>query len=104
MDFLQTLSFLLIYIVLPASVIALVVYLIFLVKQITVSTKNMDKITTDLEHKLAMLDEPVEAVVNIFDGVSQVMGIANATVAGFSAFAGRKARKTRKNKRREEDY
>lgn len=99
MEFFEILSFLLIYVLLPASGIALVVYLILLVKQMTSSLKSMDKITTDLEHKLALLDEPIENIVNISDTIIKAWGVATSVFTGFSAFTSK-----RKNKRNGDDY
>jgi hypothetical protein len=101
MDFMQVLSFLLIYILIPIAVIVAIVFLIILLHQATLTLKTYDKVGKDLEVKLDVLQGPVDAIGDLKGGYDRVMGI-------FSSFGntlfGRRRPRRRSSKREARDY
>jgi hypothetical protein len=104
MSFLEVLSFLLIYILIPIAAIVALVFLTIFLYQATQTLKTYDKVGRDLEDKLAILQGPVEVVSGIKSGYDSV--ISTFSSIGGALFGKKKSgRRTGKGERRydEED-
>lgn len=93
MEFLQILSYIIIYICLPVTGIATLVYLIILLKQITSSMKRIDTIADDVEKKLDLLQGPIDTIVDIHTNYLKAISAVSATMSTLSAFINRKKNK-----------
>ena len=96
MDFLQILSFLLIYICLPVAGIFALVYLVLLLRQTISTMKRFDALATNIEEKIALLEGPIEAVGRIHEHYSKMSGTLSAALASLAVI-----KKHRKKKREE---
>lgn len=67
MDFLSILSYLLINIILPIAAISALIFLSMVLNNSAQAIKRFDSIADDIEHKLKILNGPLEAIVNIQD-------------------------------------
>lgn len=65
MDFLEALSYLLINIILPISIISVIVLLFTLFRQLLILVNNITIISKDIEHKLELLEGPVNSINSI---------------------------------------
>lgn len=101
MSFLEVLSFLLIYILIPIAGIVALVFLSILLHQASQTLKTYDKVGKDLEEKLDVLQGPVEAIGDIKGGYDRVMGIFSSF--GNSIF-GRRKPKRRSSRKESRDY
>ncbi|MDF9867213.1 hypothetical protein OKW22_000775 [Bacilli bacterium PM5-3] len=93
MGFFQILSYLIIYICLPVTIIATLVYLILLFKQLTVTVKKVDALSTNIEQKMELLEGPIETIVNINNSYLQVISAFSAVATTIGAFAKGKRKK-----------
>lgn len=65
MEFMEMLSYLLIRILLPLSIVVAFVFLTILTQQLIELLKSVKVISEDVEYKLDLLKEPVDTIVSI---------------------------------------
>ncbi|MEG0283727.1 MAG: hypothetical protein RR543_04820 [Erysipelotrichales bacterium] len=100
MDFITILSFVIIRLVLPIAAIVALIYLTLLLKQLIVTTKKLDNLSVDLEHKLSRLDEPIDTVVSIADGFNKFSGVVSTAFTGLAGFTSIKNMKNKRSRRK----
>ena len=87
METLEILSFLIIYICLPVTVIVTLVYSIILLKQMTITIKKVDDLTIKVNEKIELLDGPINTITKINSGylkVAKNLAMGFATVGAFA--------------------
>lgn len=75
MGFLEVLSFLIIYIVLPVAGIVALIYLIILINNLIYTVKEANLLIYDVKKKAKKLDKPIDSVVKGFEAADKVVGI-----------------------------
>ncbi|MDL2211793.1 hypothetical protein LJB88_02835 [Erysipelotrichaceae bacterium OttesenSCG-928-M19] len=96
MEFLRILSYLLIYICLPAVGIATLVYFIMLLKQMTGTMKKVDSLADNVEHKLELLEGPIDTIVNVHENYLRAVSSVGAALSAVTMFVNRKNKKKEK--------
>lgn len=80
MDFLHTLSYLLINIIIPLSIISILVLLVILIRHLLILIANLNVVSKDIEHKLELLSGPVETMSSVNNKYISFMTTFNAAI------------------------
>lgn len=95
MEFIEVLSYLIIYILLPVAGIVGIIYLIVLINNLIYTVKEANLMIYDLKKKAAKLDKPIDSIVRGFESANKVK---ETILVPFTALGIWSKRKRKKNK------
>lgn len=98
MEFLNTLSYLLINVLLPLSIVVVLVFLAILIYHLIILMKSVKIITDDVEYKLELLKEPVGTLASVNQNYLKYVATFSAAFAAIRSVLKRDKKVKKKKK------